>query len=282
MGQPFIVEKKSQDEVAAFRRYICSHWGRSAELELLAVEEHGNNFVRDQSFHFYCVTAKNVESFQGVIRPAAFQKIFYRLRDKIRLLRLFKEGNILMRFTLFYHLEGSEPKIIWSILEGPLADKTILKLETNEIAEAQDFINKVKILFDKQFLQLAFDSFEFSYETHSCPLGFLSLMIALETLLNRDRYELRYRVSRNAAVFLGKDKLDSSRIFKEVKNLYDKRSKLVHTGSANKIGSDDVLTLRYYVREAIKEIQRIGRDKEGILDILNACGFGQRPWMKSE
>jgi len=279
LGQPFAIEKKSQHEVAAFRRYIRSHWGTSDELQVIAVEEHGNNFVRDQSFHCYCVTAKNVESFQGVIRPAALQNIFYRLRDKIRLLRLFKEGNILMRFSLFYHLEESEPKIIWSTLEGPLFDRTLFRLENDEVVQSQDFLNKVKMPFEKK-LQLAFESFELSYESHSAALSFLSLMIAMEVMLNRGKDELRYTISRNAAVLLGKDKDDSERVFKEVKGLYDKRSKLVHEGSANEVSSKDVLGLRHYVREAIKEMQSIGKDPKEIRDILNTCGFGQRPWRK--
>jgi hypothetical protein len=283
LGQPFTIEKKSQDKVTAFQRHICSHWGTSAELQVLAVEEHGNDFVRDQSFHFYCVTARNVESFdstsQGgvVICPDALERIFYSLRDKVRLLRLFKEGNILMRFSLFYHLEGSEPKIIWSILEGPLFDMTLFKLEDDEVVQSQDFLNKVKMPFEKK-LQLAFESFELSYESHSAALNFLSLMIAMEVMFNRGKDELRYTISRNAAVLLGKDKDDSERIFKEVRGLYDKRSKLVHEGSANEVNPRDLLILRHYVREAIKEMQSIGRDPKEIRDILNICGFGQRPW----
>lgn len=284
LGQPFTIEKKSQDEVITFQRHICSHWGTSAELQILEAEEHGNNFVRNQSFHFYCVTARNIESFnstsQGgvVIRPDALSRFLYPLRDKVRLLRLFKEGNILMRFSLFYHLEGSEPKIIWSVLEGPLFDRTLFKLENDEVDQAQDFLKKVKIPFDDKSLQLAFDSFELSYETHSAALNFLSLMVAMEVMFNRGKDELRYTISRNAAVLLGKDKDDSERIFKEVRGLYDKRSKLVHEGSANEISSRDVLVLSHYVREAIKEMQSIGKGPDEIRDILNTCGFGQRPW----
>jgi hypothetical protein len=183
-----------------------------------------------------------------------------------------------MQFSLFYHLEGSEPKIVWSIQEGPLSDKTIFKLETNEVARAQDLISKVRIPFDRNFLLLAFDSFELSYESYSAALSFLSLMIAMEVMLNRGSDELRYTISRNAAVLLGKDKDDSERIFKEVRGLYDKRSNLVHKGSVNEINSEDVLRLRHYVREAIKEMQSIGKDPEEIRNILNTCDFGQRPW----
>jgi hypothetical protein len=276
LGQPFTVEKKSQSEVAAFRRYICSHWGSSAEQHVLAVEEHDNDFVRDQSFYCYCVTAKSVESYQGVT-PPALKGMFYHLRDKIRVPRLFREGNVLMRFSLFYRLKEGEPKITWSVLEGPLFDRTLFTLESDEVGQCQNFLNRVKIPFRKE-LQLAFESFELSYESHSAAMSFLSLMIAMEAMLNRGKDELRYTISRNAAVLLGKDIDDSERVFKEVRGLYDKRSKLLHEGSANEVSSKDVLRLRHYVREAIKEMQSIGKDPKEIRDVLNTCGFGQRPW----
>jgi hypothetical protein len=188
----------------------------------------------------------------------------------------------LIRFSLFYHLAGSEPKIIWSSLEGPLLDGTLFRLKNDEIDRLQNFLRNAKIPFEKK-LQLAFESFELSYESHSAALSFLSLMIAMEVMLNRSKQdELRYSISRNAAVLLGKDKEDSEHIFKEVRMLYDKRSKLVHEGFADEISFNDVLVLRHYAREAIKEMQNIGKDTGKIRDILNAYGFGQRPWRNEQ
>ena len=128
------------------------------------------------------------------------------------------------------------------------------------------------------FLQLAFDSFELSYETYSTALNFLSLMVAMEVMLNRGRDELRYTISRNASVLLGETPKRSEQIFDEVKNLYKKRSEIVHTGASNVITRDDLLRLRGHVRETIKEIRKISKSKDELISTLNACGFGQRPW----
>ncbi len=284
LGRPFKVEKKSQGDTVSFIRDIRQDYGSESDKGVLAIEEQVNGIVHNQSFFYYCVTANNVESFEGtpqggvVIRPAALEGIFYPLRDKIRLLRLFKEGNALMRFSLFYHLEKTEPKIVYSILEGPLVDRTLFKLNNNEVGQLQEFINTAKTPFEKN-LQLAFESFELSYENHSSAMSFLSLMIAMEVMFNRGKQdELRYAISRNAAVLLGKDKDDSDHIFKEVRKLYDKRSKIVHEGYVNEISPKDVIEIRHYVREAIKEMHKIGKNKEELLGILNACGFGQRTW----
>lgn len=103
-------------------------------------------------------------------------------------------------------------------------------------------------------------------------------MISLETLFNPGRQELRYRVSRNTAVILGKEKEDSEKIFREIKKLYDKRSDIVHTGKSNTINEEDLLKLRHYVRESIKEIIKIDKNKDELLELLNSCGFGEKSW----
>lgn len=291
LGQPFTIEKKSQGDVNvdSFMCHIRKHYGVKSEYGILTVEDRVNGTVHDQSFYYYCITASNIESFEAtpqggvVIRPAALVRSFYHpLRDKVRLLRLFKEGNIMMRFSLFYYLEGSEPKVVSNIQEGPLSDGTIFKLEPQEATEAGDFIKNAKIPFDRAFLDLAFDSFELSYETHTIPLSFLSLMIAMETLFNQGGNEIGYSLSRNACVLLGEKREQSEEIFREIKQLYSKRSKMVHRGESKKITQENLLRLRWFVREAIKEINLMGEDKPKLLELLNQCGFGDRPWRKSE
>jgi hypothetical protein len=140
----------------------------------------------------------------------------------------------------------------------------------------------MKIPFNKPSLQLAFEAFELSYEVYDLALSFLTLVTGLEAILNREHYELRYRVSRNSAVLLGKDLDEAKAIFKGMKELYDKRSKLVHTGDRSIVSRDDVLKLRQYVREALKKVHRTGMNKDQLLTLLNTCGFGQRPWRNGE
>lgn len=106
-------------------------------------------------------------------------------------------------------------------------------------------------------------------------LAFLVLMIGLETLLNPSHYEVRYRVSRNAAVLLGENREHSEEIFAQVKKLYDKRSEIVHSGKRRTIEKRDLLELRDYLRKAIIEIHHIGKEKNEITDLLDSHGFGE-------
>ena len=199
----------------------------------------------------------------------------------IQLMRLFKEGNICMPLKYYYFVDNNTPKgFIRKSTSLHIAPKPKYTLESSEIPDLQEFIQNTKLPFKESFLQLAFGNFELSYQIHDRNLSFLSLMISLETLFNPGRQELRYRVSRNTAVILGKEKEDSEKIFREIKNLYDKRSDIVHTGKSNIINEEDLLKLRHYVRESIKVINNIGETKDELLEILNSCGFGERSWTK--
>lgn len=198
----------------------------------------------------------------------------------IQLMRLFKEGNISMPWIYYYSIDNDIPIPYMRIITPLHVLKEPYTIESSEIPELLEFIKNTKLPFTEPFLQLTFENFELSYQISDINLSFLVLMISLETLFNLGHQELRYRVSRNAAVLLGKGNEDSKNIFSKIKKLYDKRSKFVHTGEPNIINREDLLKLRYYVRESIKEINKINKNKNELLNLLNSCGFGERPWRK--
>ena len=194
----------------------------------------------------------------------------------IQLMRLFKEGNICMPLEYFYIKENSTSKPHTGRKSPRPTSHTTFTLEDSEIVDLQTFLKDTKVPFTEPFLQLAFENFELSYQTPNNNLSFLALMIGLESLFNPGEQELRYRISRNTAVLLGKTKDDSKRIFSEVKQLYDKRSKIVHKGESGVINREDLRRLHHYVRESIKEVYRIGKGKDELIDMLNSYGFGER------
>jgi hypothetical protein len=211
-----------------------------------------------------------------------FENKFLRgyLDPTIRLMRLFKEGNICMPLIYYYFIDNSIPRAFK--ISGThlyISPEPKYTLEHSEVSELDKFIRNTKLPSTESFLQLAFETFELSYQTHNINLSFLSLMISLEILFHpkSDRRKISDRISRNAAVLLGKDKKDSNERYPKVKELYDKRSAIVHTGELNIINTEDLLKLRHYVRESIKEINKIGKSKNELLDLLNSCGFGERP-----
>lgn len=129
------------------------------------------------------------------------------LHDTLRLLRLFKEGNIYMPICHNFTISSEKPKGLGStgtVLYN--SDWLNYSLHDYEVRELQQFLERTRLPFN-DFIQLAFENFEFSYHTHKREIAFLSLMIALEILFNRGKEdELKYSIARNAAVLLEDDK----------------------------------------------------------------------------
>jgi hypothetical protein len=198
------------------------------------------------------------------------------LEPIIRLMRLFKEGDIRIPVRFYYPLQDGEIKGVRRWESTRFVSSEPYHLEPSEIPILKDFIENVKLPFKRDFLNLAFENFELSYEILDMQLAFLVLMTGLETLLNPSQYEIRYRISRNTAVLLGEDRKDSEEIFAQIKKLYDKRSKIVHSGERGIIEKEDFSKLRDYLRKAIKEVYRLGKEKPEIMNLLNSYGFGEK------
>lgn len=206
------------------------------------------------------------------------------LEPKIRLMRLFKEGNIHMPMKYYFFIENATPKPFMSKGSGlfthirPMSSE--YTVEESEVPNLEKFIQDTKLPFCREFLQLAFENFELSYQIPNTNLSFLALINSLEALFNRGQAELTYTISRNVAVLLGKDVDESKIIFKKMKELYDMRSDIVHARKLKVASERELLNLRHYVRESIKEISYMNKNKEDIFDLLNSHGFGNRTWYK--
>ena len=202
------------------------------------------------------------------------------LYPMLQLMRLFKEGNISMPWIYYYSIDNDGTPRPYKRIMMPLR---VLKgpytLEGPEIRKLSKFFKNIKLPFTEPSLQIAFENFELSYRISDINLSFLTLMISLEALLNPGNQELTYKVSRNTAVLLGGKEDDSKNIFLKVKKLYDKRSKFVHGDKTNIIKSENLL-LRYYIRESIKEINKIGKTGKELWDLLNSRGFSKKTMRK--
>ena len=196
------------------------------------------------------------------------------LTPTLRLTRLFKKGNITMPSSYYYYSDIVPPKASMRTFTWIHVARELFSLGEDTV-ELQNFLKEIKLPFKESFLQLALQNFESSYDLPFRHLSFLLSMMSLEIMFNNGSTELAYRIRRNVAVLLGKDIPDSELIYNNVKKLYQKRSDLVHNGVAD-ISEDDLITLRHYVRESIKKISRLGKNKLDLLNLLNSSGFGNR------
>ncbi|MDC4205034.1 MAG: HEPN domain-containing protein [Candidatus Manganitrophus sp.] len=271
LGSPFRIEKWS----AAKIRRLLKELDDLPDYEIDFRLEH-NHCINDNQRYGFVVLAEeqSTDSDEWVSVHIRFHNIEQLMEQKLTLLRLFHDGNVRVLGNYWYSFEGK--RIELESAGNPTGSilKNTCYLRRNRLGALNAFLARKKLPFAKSFLQLAFESYEESQKVQSLHLQFLSLMISLESLFNVSAQDLRYRISRGVAVLLGRDIEHCEVIMKSLKNLYDKRSQLVHTGKIDCIGHYDVEMLRIYVRKAILAVDELKIEKEGLARKLNAAGFG--------
>jgi len=222
-----------------------------------------------------------------------------RLDLTLRLMRLGHQGNICMPEEYYVTFEGGKKYVgaYKSNLQVPYIDNELFSVTQDEILSLKRFIQQVCVSTEgktdqeteknfsrknqhplsQSFCNLGLDNFELSFSIHNNGLAFLALITAMEVLFGSGAH----RVARNAAVLLGIDKSDSQLIFDELRVLHNKRSKLLHSGKADKITREDVIRLRNYCRRCIKLSHQVNRPKEQLLKELNSLGFGDGSKLQS-
>jgi len=195
------------------------------------------------------------------------------IENTLRLLRLFKEGNIYLPCWYVYYVKNGIPSVIYAKGTPYPQNQSLYHLDENEIENAQEFIDSTKIPFSFDYVKLAHDNYEQSYLLHNDSLAFFTLMIALEVLFKpQRRSQFSDMISQNAGIILGHSPEEIEKIQKDISDLYDKRSELVHEGKVIWYAAgedDDVTRLRRYIRASIKEIISLDLSKDNLLEYLN-------------
>jgi hypothetical protein len=187
---------------------------------------------------------------------------------------LFKDGAIdIVASYLYRPIEG--------VLEVKSSISTMHQVEVGsysltavEAEQLHDFLAEQEFPFSLPYIQLAYENFEQSYTEEDLKLKYLLLMIAAEVLFNDGPQEWRYRILRGTAVLLSETADEGRQIFRTMRQLYDKRSLLVHTGTATGLSMDDVRQLRSLVRRAIVRLSALRLSKEQLSEHLTSAGFG--------
>lgn len=134
----------------------------------------------------------------------------------------------------------------------------------------------------RRAMATAGDYFEGHHKRTTPEDQLIDLVIALESLFSpSDKGELRFRISLNAALLLGKDPEDRSAIMDFVMDMYDHRSALVHGGrspfEAGGLTTVDLARLGDLVREAILRFGvlyiRGQHDRQQVLNEIKQCAF---------
>lgn len=149
----------------------------------------------------------------------------------------------------------------------PPLEKTIAKYES------------VKNVFEdrkKSYLRNAIDYFYHALGDIRYEERLIDLMIAMESLFSKELQELGLRISLRAAFLLSIGR-ESKRpnIFRLMRALYKKRSKVVHGVERVDLSYFEISMLESYVQESIKRLIHIEQEKENFLELLDQSVYDE-------
>jgi hypothetical protein len=204
-----------------------------------------------------------------------FDVLNKQLEDQLRLVSLYLCGHAELAASFWYTLEKDKPQMEHGGMNTLPIQDLAATVNQNNTPLVNAFLANTSFPLTPEYIQTALEHWEESLRSSKQHIEFLSLMMALETLFNVGAQDIRYRVSRSVAVLLGHDAEDADYIFNSVREAYDIRSKLVHTGKAKGLEKVWFWHLRHLVRDAILRLRQLALPKEEVSMRLTRLGFGQ-------
>lgn len=274
----FVIEKWPMAKLVA----VESHFSAEVSDEFVTEVEYACCLnVGADNVYVICGEVDGDEYWQPIPKNANFIEKWFdrgryiaRINEKIKLMRLFKEGQIETKGSYVYEKKGKKIEPILSSGLGVAPHKDIpYTLTVSEKDELGQFLKKYTTPLKPEFLQLAFENLDQSYSVEHDELAFLTLMIGVEVIFNDGKQELKYRITRGMAILLGT--LYSPReIYDKMRKLYDMRSRLVHTARHDDLVFHDILGLRFLLRTAILKLMDLQISKDKLSELLTISGFG--------
>jgi hypothetical protein len=196
------------------------------------------------------------------------------LEHWIRCVRLITGGHVEFAALYWYQEVEKQADMIYAQhSEMPVKDKPGT-VNPYAVAKDNELLQLLLSPMKHEYIELAWDHWDESFKAHHSHIEFLQLMMALEALFNVGQHDIRYRISRSAAVLLGEDRENAEFYYDTVREAYDGRSQLVHTGKSKALDNINIWFLRFVVRCAIIELIRLDMPKDQVAAELTKLGFG--------
>ncbi|HJV21832.1 MAG TPA: hypothetical protein VJ570_03995 [Holophagaceae bacterium] len=286
LGDGFQIEEWPRSKFVSF--FELMHGSAEHDIQFKIDEDWGYSHGRKTSPKSVFVVTKNAADYPEQNLPPLTpswhkqfdkrfeyeRRYFDLLDDKISKLRLSAPGSIKICVQIFYLEEGSSFELHSSREEGLHCQNRTFKIRMSNLQTIQRLLARPPLYATQKYIRFALDNYNQAYRVAQEHLEFISLMLALEAIFNDGKQELRNKVSRGCAVLLGKSREESRQIFKAIKDLYDKRSVLVHTGDFSKIHETDIDHLHEYVRRSLARAVDLNLSKEIFSSLLLETGFG--------
>jgi len=155
----------------------------------------------------------------------------------------------------------------------------ILKREYTQLEKSIEFFKLNESTVRRNpYLMNALHYFYYGMVAERYEEKLIDLVISLEALYLTETLELGYRLSMRVASLIGRhyNNRTLDQIAKEIRNLYNKRSRVVH-GEPEEITSDEIQRLAEYVRMSLRDFLELSHEvnKVKILELLDSAIFDE-------
>jgi hypothetical protein len=221
---------------------------------------------------------------EELLKLPSIEDVHNELNSELEKLSLFETSyayspqiSLYAIYQNYWILMGKQNLIKSTLIAFPLS------LSDNKKKTAKEFLKEMEIKFDGK-LDLAYKHYRYAFEVGvagNISFPFLLFAMCLEILYgdSNTTTDIKYRVSRNAAVFLGEEIEDSRTIYKQVSLFYKIRSEIVHNGKSKKLSNDILLSIAELCRKSIIYYFFYVRVSENeFTKQLTENGFGSNPF----
>ncbi len=246
----FIIRKRTQEELLNYynsKRVVLDDYGNVIECYYNTPKTYDFNFViKENPYSIYQETGLNCEYFIETNLYVEDENFRKSIENILRAFRIFSSGKLevpcifstdfLSRMNVYPSYVKQEQLYKLNITDIPEIEELFNKIEKNNS-------NKLNIIFER------FDSILSRFS--SFKNSFVEMVGIIESIIfQNEKDELRFRFSLYLANLL--TTLGQEISFKEAQELYDIRSKLVHTGNDKRFNNNIFQTLMKYTRLIIK------------------------------
>jgi len=200
-----------------------------------------------------------------------------RLDEQIRLLSVFFSAGVLLPVRYWFAIGSDGVREMMSASEGRADEGERATPSLDQARSANAFLQNHSFQKRPDVLEIALDHWSHSFQSIPSHMQLLSLVTALEALLNPAQTELKHRVCRAAAVLIGRNEEESKEIYAGLGKVYDIRSQIVHTGQTKSLRTVRFWELRRWVSRVILAVLSLNLPKSELCARLVELGFGQGP-----
>lgn len=275
LSPPFKIERWNYDKLTSFINDMegATDWTPDPRVdELRCVPHHGN------TGHVVTATIslEHDEAVEDILKlHRHFEEQDKVLAEQIRLIGVYFSSPVLLSAEYWFAVNENGQREMQSALMRSVEEGQSATPSYQEALRLSNFLARYSFRPRAEYVSIALDHWGHSFDAIPKHMQLLSLVTALEVLLNPAHTELKHRVARAAAVLIGSDKEESKEIYSGLSKIYDARSQVVHTGVLKSVDKVKFWQLRWWVSRSILKVMALGLPKERLCSMLNELGFGE-------